>query len=66
MRWKQIKSDMNKEKFLSYESPVLKTREVILEQVIAGSEEVNFGGSGNIQEEVWEEDNVNTGDITFM
>lgn len=66
MRWKQIKSDMNKEKFLSYESPVLKTREVILEQVIAGSEEVNFGGSGNIQEEVWEEDYVNTGDITFM
>lgn len=66
MRWKQIKSDMNKEKILSYESPVLKTREVILEQVIAGSEEVNFGGSGNIQEEVWEEGNVNTDDITFM
>lgn len=66
MRWKQIKSDMNKEKILSYESPVLKTREVILEQVIAGSEEVNFGGSGNIQEEVWEEDYANTGDITFM
>lgn len=56
---------MDNSKLSSYESPALEARNVMLEQVIAGSEEGNV--SGPIQEEDWlQDDNINTGDITFL